>query len=85
MAGSMATGKRDAGEVAENYFDPQAGDRVQALTGSSMFWNLKAHPQWCTSSKVTHPNSCLPVPPIGDQVFKQLLTSMHSSYILMPS
>lgn len=42
MAESIATGRHGVGEVAEGfYLDPQAGGRMQALTGNGMLGLLK--------------------------------------------
>lgn len=44
------------------------------LVDGRVFWNLKAHPQWHTSTnKATSPNPSQTVTPTGDQVFKHEL------------
>lgn len=57
MSGSMATGRHGV-EVAESfYLDPQAGDRMQALTENGVLGLLK--PQSLTPSDI---------PPVGSHL-----------------
>ena len=61
-------------ELRVLYLDPQvAGTESDTGPGLSI-WNLKAHPQWHTSSKkTTLPNSATPYEPTG-AIFIQTIT-----------
>jgi hypothetical protein len=63
------------------HLDPQAAGRERDSSPGLSIWNLKAHPQWHTSSnKATPPNSGSPYEPMG-AVFIQTTISSKLSLV----